>query len=89
MPAKMAQISPLGRRSGCQDYGRRPRRQAVLSKRGNSAKIHPGLGFIWGIPALSPLPPRFSARWSLPDAAGGLRPYAAAIRSSVTRRRML
>jgi hypothetical protein len=50
MPAKMAQISPLGRRSGCQDYGRRPRRQAVLSKRGNSAKIHPGLGFIWGIP---------------------------------------
>ena len=51
MPAKMAQISPLGRRSGCQDYGRRPRRQAVLSKRGNSAKIHPGLGFIWGIPA--------------------------------------
>jgi hypothetical protein len=21
-----------------------------LSKRGNSAKIHPGLGFIWGIP---------------------------------------
>jgi len=51
MPAKMAQISPLGRRSGCQDYGRRPRRNAVLSKRGNSAKIHPGLGFIWGIPA--------------------------------------
>ena len=50
MPGKMAQISPLGRRSGCQDYGRRPRRQAVLSKRGNSAKIHPGLGFIWGIP---------------------------------------
>ena len=50
MPAKMAQISPLGRRSGCQDYGRRPRRQAVLSKRGNRAKIHPGLGFIWGIP---------------------------------------
>jgi hypothetical protein len=50
MPAKMAQISPLGRRSGCQDYGRRPRRQAVLSKRGDSAKIHPGLGFIWGIP---------------------------------------
>jgi hypothetical protein len=49
MPAKMAQISPLGRRSGCQDYGRRPRRQAVLSKRGDSAKIHPGLGFIWGI----------------------------------------
>jgi hypothetical protein len=37
-------------RAGCQDYGRRPRRQAVLSKRGNSAKIHPGLGFIWGIP---------------------------------------
>ena len=51
MPAKMAQISPLGRRPGCQDYGRRPRRQAALSKRGNSAKIHPGLGFIWGIPA--------------------------------------
>jgi hypothetical protein len=51
MPAKMAQISPLGRRSGCQDYGRRPRRPAVLSKRGNSAKIHPSLGFIWGIPA--------------------------------------
>ena len=50
MPAKMAQISPLGRRSGCQDYGRRPRRQAVLSKRGNSAKIHPGLGFIWESP---------------------------------------
>jgi hypothetical protein len=50
MPAKMAQISPLGRRSGCQDYGRRPRRQPVLSKRRNSAKIHPGLGFIWGIP---------------------------------------
>jgi hypothetical protein len=44
MPAKMAQISPLGRRSGYQDYGRRPRRQAVLSKRGNSAKIHP----VWG-----------------------------------------
>ena len=48
--SKNGQISPLGRRSGCQDYGRRPRRQAVLSKRGNSAKIHPGLGFIWGIP---------------------------------------
>ena len=61
MPAKMAQISPLGRRSGCQDYGRRPRRQAVLSKRGNSAKIHPGLGFIWGIPAKSSVR-RFSAR---------------------------
>ena len=45
MPAKMAQISLFGRR-----YGRRPRRQAVLSKRGNSAKIRPGLGFIWGIP---------------------------------------
>jgi hypothetical protein len=56
MPAKMAQISPLGRRSGCQDYGRRPRRQAVLSKRGNSAKIHPGLGFIWGIPVQA-IPP--------------------------------
>jgi hypothetical protein len=55
MPAKMAQISPLGRRSGCQDYGRRPRRQAVLSKRGNSAKIHPGLGFIWGIPVFPAL----------------------------------
>ena len=50
MAAKMAQISPPGRRSGCQDYSRRPRRQAALSKRGNSAKIHPGLGFIWGIP---------------------------------------
>jgi hypothetical protein len=48
--SKNGQISPLGRHSGCQDYGRRPRRQAVLSKRGNSAKIHPGLGFIWGIP---------------------------------------
>ena len=48
--SKNGQISPLGRRSGCQDYGRRPRRQAVLSKRGNSAKIHPGLGFIWEIP---------------------------------------
>jgi hypothetical protein len=58
MPAKMAQISPLGRRSGCQDYGRRPRRQAVLSKRGNSAKIHPGLGFIWGIPVQTPKAPR-------------------------------
>jgi hypothetical protein len=44
MSAKMAQISPLGRRSGCQDYGRRPRRQAVLSKRGNSAKSTP----VWG-----------------------------------------
>ena len=54
MPAKMGQISPLGRRSGCQDYGRRPRRQAVLSKRGNSAKIDPGLGFIWGIPVQCP-----------------------------------
>jgi hypothetical protein len=52
---KNGQISPLGRRSGCQDYGRRPRRQAVLSKRGNSAKIHPGLGFIWGIPAKGPV----------------------------------
>jgi hypothetical protein len=50
MPAKMAQISPLGRRSGCQNYGRRPRRQAV---RGNSAKIHLSLGFIWGIPVES------------------------------------
>ena len=50
MPAKSAQISTLGRRSGCQDYGRRPRRQAVLSKRGNSAKIHPSLGFIREIP---------------------------------------
>jgi hypothetical protein len=27
----------------------RPYRQAVLSKRGNSAKIHPGFGFIWRI----------------------------------------
>jgi dTDP-glucose 4,6-dehydratase len=26
-----------------------------LSKRGNSAKIHPGLGFIWGIPVESGL----------------------------------
>jgi hypothetical protein len=49
--SKNSQIRPLGRRSGCQDYGRRPRRPAVLSKRGNSAKIHPSLGFIWGIPA--------------------------------------
>jgi Transposase DDE domain group 1 len=44
MPAKNGQISPLGRRSGCQDYGRRPHRQGVLSERGQSAKIHPGLG---------------------------------------------
>ncbi len=53
MPAKMAQSAPSAAVSGCQDYGRRPRRQAVLSKRGNSAKIHPGLGFIWGIPVKS------------------------------------
>ena len=32
--------------------GNRPRRQVVLSKRGNNAKIHRGLGFIWGIPDL-------------------------------------
>ena len=52
MPAKMAQISPLGRRSGCQDYGRRPRRQAVLSKRGNSAKNPPRFGVHLGNPGL-------------------------------------
>ena len=33
-----------GRRSGCPDYGRRPRRQAILQKRGNMAKIHPAWG---------------------------------------------
>ena len=47
--SKNGQISPLGRRSGCQDYGSRPRRQAVLSERGKSAKIHAGSGFIWRI----------------------------------------
>ena len=61
MPAKMAQISPLGRRSGCQDYGRRPRRQAVLSKRGNSAKIHPEIGSSSGESGLKS--PMFRTCW--------------------------
>ena len=51
MPAKNGQISPVGRRLWCPDHGRYPRRQAVLPKRGTTAKNHPGLGFIWGIPA--------------------------------------
>ena len=50
MPAKNGQISPVGRRLWCPDHGRYPRRQAVLPKRGTTAKNHPGLGFIWGIP---------------------------------------
>ena len=58
MPAKMAR-SALGRRSGCQDYGSRPRRQAVLSERRKSAKIQPGLGFIWRIPDYSGRPCHF------------------------------
>jgi hypothetical protein len=45
----MARSAPSAAR-GARITARRPRRQAVLSKRGNSAKIHPGLGFIWGIP---------------------------------------
>ena len=45
----MAQISPLGRRSGCRIRAAVRAGQVVLLKRGNSAKIHPGLGFIWGI----------------------------------------
>ena len=49
--SKNGQISPLGHRSGCQDCGSRPRRQEALSERGKSANIHPGLEFIWSIPA--------------------------------------
>jgi hypothetical protein len=44
----------------------RPYDQAVLSKRDNSAKIHPGLGFVWRIPAntLRSLPPIFDDRFA-------------------------
>lgn len=55
MPAKNGQISPVGRRLWCPDHGRYPRRQAVLPKRGTTAKNHPGLGFIWGIPVFKSL----------------------------------
>jgi hypothetical protein len=41
---------------GTGDDGNRPRRQAVLPKTRNNSKIHPGLGFIWGIPVT--MPPR-------------------------------
>jgi hypothetical protein len=44
------QISPSASVRSARDCGSRPRRQAVLSERGKSAKIHPGLGFIWRIP---------------------------------------
>ena len=49
-PQKWPRSAPSAAVRGARIYGRRPRRQAVSSKRGNSAKIHPGLGFIWGIP---------------------------------------
>ena len=39
------QISPLGRRSGCQDYRRRPRRQAGLVKTRQQRKNPP---LVWG-----------------------------------------
>jgi hypothetical protein len=41
---------PFCHRSECQNYDRHPRRQAVLSKSGQNAKIYFRLGFIWRIP---------------------------------------
>ena len=35
---------------GARDYGSRQRRQTILPKRCDRAKIHAGSGFIWGIP---------------------------------------
>jgi hypothetical protein len=49
MPAKMPD-QPLGRRSGRQNDGNRPRRPPVLSERGKSDKIRAASGFIWRIP---------------------------------------
>jgi hypothetical protein len=49
------QISPSASVRSARDCGSRPRRQAVLSERGKSAKIHPGLGFIWRIPVNDPI----------------------------------
>jgi hypothetical protein len=48
--SKNGQISPVGRRSGCEDYGQSSVLPGGLLKRGISPMIHPGLGFIWGIP---------------------------------------
>jgi hypothetical protein len=50
MPAKMARSAPSVAVRGAQIAANRLRRQAVLSERGKSVKIQPGLGFIWRIP---------------------------------------
>ena len=49
MPAKMARSAPSAAVRGARITAPSAP-QAVLSERGKSAKIHPGLGFIWGIP---------------------------------------